>query len=211
MSKHRFTLSELSLATVCAAVVTALTVAAAKSAADPKVTACAAVMAGIEKKLTLWEGDHDGWIISANDHGKVWGRQLVSGGYFAKEELYNRNMPKNFECPAETRQRTNGKIVLPHPSVNIVISYDYGLNWGTHLKLSAARKETFRRSALKNPDRQMRMTEGVKFALTQKPTDVTARHGAGAGNTVFADGHIEFLETIPYKGAANYSRKFWFN
>ncbi len=213
MKKNLFTLTELVLIAGCAVIVGALTVAAAASmATDPKTIACADVMRGIEQKLTAWENDHEGYIISANDNGKVWGRQLINGGYFDQTELYNRNMPKNFECPAETRVRTldNGK-KLAHPSANIVTSYDYGLNWATHAKLSGKVQKTVKRSEISNPSLQMRMMEGEKFAFTHTAPERTARHGQDASNILYADGHVAFVDVVPVKGTANYSRKFWFN
>ena len=213
MKKQFFTLVELVLVAGCAVIIVALTTAFADDLTeDPKIAACADVMRGIEQKLTAWENDHDGYIISANDNGKIWGRQLISGGYFAKTELYNINMPKNFECPAETRQRFsgNGKKIA-HTSANIVASYDYGLNWATHIKLSGNTKTTYKRSELANPSLQMRMMEGEKFAFTQTAPERTARHGQNASNILYVDGHVEFIDVVPVKGTANFNRKFWFN
>jgi prepilin-type processing-associated H-X9-DG protein len=214
MKKQFFTLVELVLVAGCAVIIVALTTAFADDLTeDPKIAACADVMRGIEQKLTAWENDHDGRIIFAHVKGVAWGRQLVNGGYFDKTGFYGtiKSYPRNFECPAETRQRNNGKVDIDHPSVNIAQSYDYGLNFHTHFKPTDKQPQALKRSKLLNPSRQMRMSEGEKYALTIVPNAKTDRHGEGAGNVLYADGHIAFDDMIPYHGARTYDRIFWFN
>ena len=81
MKKHPFTFGEMILIASCAAIVAALTVAAAKSAVDPKIAACADLVRGIDRKLAAWENDHDGKLIFVNaPRGGIWGRQLRDGG-----------------------------------------------------------------------------------------------------------------------------------
>lgn len=214
MKKHHFNFNELLLVSGVAAVIVALaTAAAGNMSSDAKIAACTEVIRKIDQKLNKFEADNDGWIISGNNQNKLWGRQLVMGGYFDEDGFHrnNKKYPKNFECPAETRIRMHGKSKLPHPSVNIANAYDYALNWGVHVKVHNPQGKTFKRADLKNPAQLMSLVEATKFAVTHQPTDVTDRHGDSAGNVLFFDGHIEFMQSIPYRDADNYTRKFWFN
>lgn len=214
MKKHHFTFNELLLVSGVAAVIIALATAAAGNVSnDAKIAACTEIVRSLDKKFNKFENDNDGWIISGNNQNKLWGKQLAVGGYFDEDGFYDqrKTYPKNFECPAETRVRTNGKVKLRHASVNIANSYDYGVNWAVHTKIHNDKEKTIKRANIKNPAQLMSMIECTKFAVTHQPTDVTDRHGDGAGNVLFFDGHIEFMESIPYRDAANYTRKFWFN
>ena len=210
--KHMFTLTELTIVIGASLLTVALFAgAAANIKDDPKRIACAQTMRGIEQKTTAFENDNGAFLISANDKGKLWGAQLVAANHFSEDGYYDkwRRQPKNFECPAETRDRSVGEEKYLHPTTGIANSYDYGLNWLTHRKLSAPEEKTSVRANLKNPAQLIRMLEGTKFALLQAPTDVTERHGEGAGNVVFEDGHLEFMSAIPYRDSDNYKREHW--
>ena len=209
MKKSFFTRGELLLVTAASGILLALASGVSGPAGEAKVAACAEVMRGLERSLTAWENAHGGTLISANRDGRLWGRQLRDDGYFAKFHDGGRNQPRGLECPAETRVRREGDRVFAHPAVNIADSYDYGLNWFTHAKLSGNRRNPVR-AALKAPARLIRMTEGTKFALMHVPANVTSRHGEDVANVLFEDGHIEFM-TVPYRDSDNYHRAYWRN
>jgi prepilin-type processing-associated H-X9-DG protein len=118
-------------------------------------------------------------------------------------------MPMGFECPAETRERKEGSNVYPHPVTGRAITYDYGLNWYTHGKITG-NQSNIARSAVKNPAKLIRMTEGTKFALHVTPESATERHGGDPVNVLFEDGHIEFIP-VPYKDSANFDYANWRN
>ena len=216
MKKNLFTLVELGVVLGGTAIVMSLvgaTVADMKN--DAKVIACAGVMKGIEEKTTKFENDHGGNLMSANVRGKLWGAQLTDGKYFGdNSNYYDRNgmQPKNFECPAETRQRDNGgSKKYPHPVTGAATSYDYALNYHVHKKITKDTDKNILRSAVRQPARLIRMTEAVKFAVTAAPSDVTDRHGDGAGNIVYQDGHIDFAPEIPYRDCKNFKPLSWVN
>ena len=213
MKKHNFTFNELLLVTVCAFITAALSIAAAKSAADPKITACSDVMRGINQKLTAWENDHDGRLIFINLPSKgIWGRQLRDGGYFDADGFYNdnRNNPKNFSCPAETRVRSYGANKARYISVNVGGIYDYGLNAFINMKPYPGHEDAIKRSEIKNPARKMYLGEGCNYAMLSESKYGTSRHGEFSGNVVFVDGHIEFVKDIPFKDRGNYDYTFWY-
>ena len=139
---------------------------------------------------------------------------LVDGGYFDNTGFHNKTIkvyPVKFSCPAETRQRNNGKVNITQPSVNIRNSYDYGLNHFVHQPVATASGKLSKRADLHKPARIMRMTEGTFFRITNKPIHATARHGEGAANVIYGDGHISFVSKVPYKGTPGYHGAFWFN
>ena len=214
MKKNLFTLVELGVVLGGTAIVMSLigaTVADMKN--DAKVIACAGVMKGIEEKTTKFENDNGGTLMSANKKGKLWGAQLVAGKYFGGSKAFwdkNGMQPKNFECPAETRQRTNGgSINYPHPVAGSATAYDYALNYHVHKKITKDTDKNAVRAKINQPARLIRMTEAVKFAVTATPSDVTDRHGDGAGNIVYQDGHIAFVEEIPYRDCKNFKPLSW--
>lgn len=216
MKKNLFTFVELAIVSGTAALLMSVigaTVADMKN--DAKVIACASVMKGIEEKTTKFENDNGGTLISANRMNKLWGAQLTNGRYFGgKENYYDKHhtQPKNFECPAETRQRDNGgSKKYPHPVTGAATSYDYALNYHVHKKITTADGKNVLRSALRQPVRLIRMTEAEKFAVTAQPSDVTDRHGDGAGNIVYQDGHIDFAVEIPYRDCKNFKPLSWVN
>ena len=214
MKKYNFSFHELVLVFACSAVIAALTVAAAKSAADPQITACADNIRNLEKKFVAWEENNDGRMIFVNVPKKgIWGRRMRDSGYFEPDGYYgnNRNYPKKFQCPSETRERNNSVSVVKHPSVNVGNLYDYGLNGHVNMKPSKNNPEALKRSDIKMPAKTMHLTEGVNYAILNRAEFGTARHGEGKGNTLFFDGHIEFVENIPFKGTKNYFGRFWFN
>ena len=207
-----FTLTELVLVLGGTAVALAL-LTAATTEKQSKIIACAAQLAELEKITTAYENDFGGTLISGNNNGKLWGALLGRGGYFRKTGFYTKdgNQPKVMECPAETRSREEGSRKFAHPTMGIAGSYDYGVNWFTHAKITGAGKANIARSSLKRPAQLIRITEGTKFALLPVPNAVTDRHGEDAGNVLFEDGHVTFMEELPYKDAANYKASFWRN
>ena len=214
MKKNLFTLVELCVVLGGIAIVMSLTGATvADMKNDAKVIACAGVMKGIEEKTTKFENDNGGTLMSANNKGKLWGAQLVAGKYFGgKEAFWDKNgmQPKNFECPAETRQRTDGgSVKYPHPVAGSATAYDYALNYHVHKKITKDTDKNAVRAKIKQPARLIRMTEAVKFAVTAAPSDVTDRHGDGAGNIVYQDGHIAFAAEIPYRDCKNFKPLSW--
>ena len=215
MKKFYFTLFELVLIAGCAAVAAALTVAAAKNmAADPKVAVCANNIRILEQKLTAWENANDGHMISRRYCSRLWGRQLLDGGFFNDTGFYGNNLkvyPRHFNCPAETRQRNNGKVNISKPSVNVNQSYDYGLNYYVHQRIDEAGKKLAKRSDLQRPSKVMRMTEGTASWVSYDPDTGTSRHIRGGANVLFGDGHVEFVDVVPFKKTANYTVTFWFN
>lgn len=215
MKKSSFTLVELVLVASCAIIVTGLTVAAAKSmASNPKVIACANNIRILEKKLTAWENANDGHMISRRDCGKLWGRQLWDSGLFNDTGFYGNNLkvyPKHFNCPAETRQRNNGKTNISKPSVNVDKSYDYGLNYYIHKRVNNPGTELPKRTSLRRPAVVMRLTEGTSSWVSYDPKTGTDRHAKGSANVLFGDGHVEFVDAVPFKGTPNYTITFWQN
>lgn len=212
--KYNFSCTELLLVAGSTALTLVLFTGAVSSMKEhPKTIACAQVMRRIEQKTAAFENDNGGYLISGNNQGKLWGVQLAAGNYFSKDGFYDRgkSQPKGFECPAETRERTVGSRKYLHPTTGIATSYDYGLNWLTHQKITKAGQHNIARSKLKNPAKLMRMLEGTKFALHPSPSDLTDRHGDTAGNVVFEDGHITFMEPIPYRDCENYKPVYWRN
>lgn len=197
----------------CAVIVAVLTVAAAGSAAEPRIAACADVMRGIDRKLVAWENDHDGKLIFVNaPQGGIWGRQLRDGGYFDADGFIsdNRNWPDNFTCPAETRIRRNAVATSRHISVNVGGTYDYGLNGFINMKPKPSRPDAMKRSEIKAPEKTMQLTEGCNYAILSNSKYGTSRHGELSGNTIFFDGHVEFVKDIPFRDRGNYDRAFWF-
>ena len=213
MRRHHFSFLELVLVLSGSALMTLMMAAVAVHMKDdPKTIECSKVMNGIEQKLTAFENDNGGTLISGTNKGKLWAEQLVAGGYFEKDGYYDkgRTQPKNFECPAETRDRSVGSRKYLHPTMAIATSYDYGLNWLTHRKITDDTQKNPVRKNLKKPAELIRMLEGTKFALHPTPSDVTERHGDGAGNVLFEDGHIAFMDPIPYRDTNVYKREFWY-
>ncbi|OQA86054.1 MAG: hypothetical protein BWY31_01555 [Lentisphaerae bacterium ADurb.Bin242] len=214
---HRFpafTLLELvvvSAGILCLAAVTAGTISAA--APDAKITACADIMRGIEKRMTTYENSTGGRLISGNNKGRLWGAQLVGSKLFDDAGFHNaqRTQPKQFECPAETRERREGKILLDHPSMNFSNSYDYAVNYFTHIKITADDQVTLKRAELKKPSELIRLLEGTRFAVINDGDGLSNRHGIGTGNVIFEDGHCEFLSAVPVKKSANYKHANWYN
>ena len=212
--KKTFTFPELLLVAVCAAGIVALTVAAA-GAGHAKTAACADTMRILEQKFSAWENDHDGRLLPSRVKSSVlWGRILLDGGYFEDTGHWGRGIrvyPKNFECPAETRQRNNGKVDVSHPSVNVAATYDYALNWYAHQPVAKLDQPSALRKDIHHPERLMRMIDGTLFRMLKEGDHFTARHGAGAANVLFSDGHVAFLEKVPFKGVPGYNGRFWFN
>lgn len=210
-----FSLVELVLVSGCVVTAAALTIAVACGMANhPKTVACASVMRGIDQKITAWENDNDGHLLPQQIVSKLWGRVLADGGYFDKSGFHNKAIkvyPVKFSCPAETRQRNNGKVNISRPSVNIRNSYDYGLNHFVHQPVKTVDGKLRKRAELAKPAKIMRMIEGTYFRITNKPDCATARHGKGAANVLYGDGHITFLKTVPYKGTPGYHGAFWFS
>ena len=213
MKKHPFTFGEMILIASCAAIVAALTVAAAKSAVDPKIAACADIVRGIDRKLAAWENDHDGKLIFVNaPKGGIWGRQLRDGGYFDADGFIrdNRNWPDNFTCPAETRTRRTAATTGRYISVNVGGTYDYGLNGFINFKPKPDQPEALKRGEIKTPEKTMRLTEGCNYAILSNSKHGTSRHGELSGNTLFFDGHVEFVKDVPFRDRDHYDRAFWF-
>ena len=209
MKRSYFTFGELlAVAAVCGVLLT-LAYGAVGTVPDARVTVCADVMRGIDRLVTGFEETHGGTLMSANANNMLWGRQLRDGGFFKEFHDSGRNQPRGFDCPAETRVRKEGSKSFGHPAVNIADSYDYGLNWLTHAKITGNGKN-MPRTAVKKPGKLIRMTEGTKFAIFHVPGSVTDRHGEDVANVLFEDGHITFM-IVPYKDAENYDRSFWLN
>lgn len=209
-TRHFFTLIEMVLV-FTASTVTLLLFTAAVSSSEAKIAACTEQLKSLEQITSAYENDFGGTLISGNNNGRLWGSALASGGYFRKTGFFtkNGNQPKVMECPAETRSREGGGKKFEHPTMAVATSYDYGVNWLTHAKLTNSRKTNVARSTLKNPAQLIRITEGTKFALFHVPESVTDRHGEDAGNVLFEDGHITFMKEIPYKDASNYKSSYW--
>ena len=216
MKNHRFTFVELVLVCGCAVIIGALTIAAAAGsmAKHPKTIACADIMRGIDQKISAWENDNNGHLLPQQIVSSLWGRILADGGYFDNTGFFNKAIkvyPRKFACPAETRQRSNGKVKISQPSVNIRNSYDYGLNHFVHQPVKTVSGKLRKRAVLSKPDRIMRMTEGTSFRIDNKPVSATERHGKGAANVLYGDGHITFVSKVPYKGTPSYHGAFWFS
>ena len=204
MKKNCFNCVELLVVVAVSGVLLTLLSGVADLAKDPKVAACADIMREIDKAVSAFEADHGNTLMSANNNNRLWGAQLTAGRYFKKFYDRNRMMPMGFECPAETRERKEGSNVYPHPVTGRAITYDYGLNWYTHGKITG-NQSNIARSAVKNPAKLIRMTEGTKFALHVTPESATERlmiFAVWIWQFVYDSGKRKYLEVKWVKNAA---------
>jgi prepilin-type processing-associated H-X9-DG protein len=182
-----------------------------KAREKAKTISCTNIMKQLGLRSAMYEDDHDSFCIPGrvkyeDNSIQIWGRLLEVGGYFNSSGFYDaaRNYPKAFSCPAETRDRMAGTTLKPHVSLNNGTTYDYAVNYcGAHpgYTVGAATNSLKKITQIKHPSTLMGFFDSKNYAtnyLYDWTYNNTNRHGEGAGNVAFMDGHVTFMLRLPY-------------
>ena len=224
-----FTLIELLVVIAIIAILAAMLLPALQSARNrAKAADCTNTLKTIQTAILSYE-ENTSFIMPyyyyPASHAKwgSWMRLLTNGGYWPSG-CYTKNaaaypgvaldtdLPKNFTCALENRERKSGGNIFPTPVAGKGDTYDYGVNAHVRLKYDTAGSNPKTDplpplSAVKNPSRLISALDTVDYAVlcTNGKLDGngknTLRHnnkGYGGGNAAFFDGHVEFFQELPW-------------
>ena len=160
-----FTLIELLVVIAIIAILAGMLLPALNVAKEKaRAIQCTGNLRNIVVQVNAYESNFGDYYIPCCRVTTPWGKILYDNGLvksLTKTNLY----AKEYKCPSETRKRTSSSVVYPQPALEIVGTYDYGLNISYHSYCSSWTNRTAKKFRIRQPSRVMNIAETSKFKL----------------------------------------------
>ena len=217
----RFTLIELLVVIAIIAILAGMLLPALNAAKEKaRAIQCTGNMRNIVLQVEAYESSFGDFYIPCCRVTTPWGKILYDNGLVKtlnKNNLYARE----YKCPSETRQRAVSGVKYPAPALELVSTYDYGLNISFHSYCANWSGRTARKHRLRQPASVMNIAETSKYkfpGIMHSGTinyyyvgysypGLAYRHSK-KNNCAFMDGHVEAYACIGSGNPANAS-VFW--
>ncbi|MBQ9337349.1 MAG: DUF1559 domain-containing protein [Lentisphaeria bacterium] len=199
----RFTLIELLVVIAIIAILAGMLLPALNSAKEKaRAVQCTGNLRNIVLQINAYESNFGDYYIPCCRVTTPWAKILYDNGLV--KSLYKNNLyAREYRCPSETRTRKAGNYTFPAPALELVGTYDYGVNVSYHPYCSTWAGRTQKKHRIRQPASVMNVAETSKFklpGLTYTETinyyyvgysypGLAYRHSKKV-NCAFMDGHV---------------------